>query len=58
MVDEVLSNVGSQEMDPSGYQVFDLDDIEFHWKVPDLNMGAVYRPGMETPFLLFNLQRF
>ena len=29
MRDEVLSSVGAQDMDKSGYQVSDLDDVEF-----------------------------
>ena len=30
--DDVLSSVGAQDMDPSGYQVStDLDDVEFYW---------------------------
>ena len=30
MRDEVLSRVGAQKFDKSGYQVSDLDDIEFY----------------------------
>ena len=29
MRDEVLASVGAQDMDKSGYQVSDLDDVEF-----------------------------
>ena len=37
-------------MDTSGYQVSDLQDIEFRSEDPDLNMDAVLRPGIDTPF--------
>ena len=30
MKDEVLSSEGAQDMDTSGYQVSDLDDVEFY----------------------------
>ena len=30
MRDEVLSSVGAQDMETSGYQVSDLDDMEFY----------------------------
>ena len=52
MRNEVPLNVGAQHMDASGYQVSDLEDIKFHWKNPDLNMDAVFRPGTDTPFSL------
>ena len=48
MMDEVLSSVGAQDMDTSGYQVSDLEDIECHWESPDFNMNAVFRPGVDT----------
>ena len=28
----------------------DLDDIQFHWENPNIDMDAVYRPGIDTPF--------
>ena len=48
--DEVLSSVGAQDLDTSSYQVSDLEDIEFNWKSSQLNMDAVFRPGIDTPF--------
>ena len=48
MRDETLSSVGAQEMDTSGYEVSDLDDMEFHWEDPDLIMAAIFRPGKDT----------
>ena len=50
MRDEVLSSVGAQDLDTSGYQVPDLEDIEFNWEDWQLDMDAVYRPGIDTPF--------
>ena len=48
MMDEVLSSVGAQALDTSGYQVSDLEDIECDWEDPDFNMNAVFRPGVDT----------
>ena len=47
---EVLSSVGAQDLDTSSYQVSDLEDIEFKWENPQLDMDAVFRPGIDTPF--------
>ena len=50
MRDEVLSSVGAQDLDTSSYQVSDLEDIEFNWENPQLDMDAVFRPSIDTPF--------
>ena len=50
MRDEVLSSVGTQDLDTSSYQVSDLDDIEFNWENSQLDMDAVFRPGIDIPF--------
>ena len=50
MRDEVFSSVGAQDLDTSSYQVSDLEDIEFNWENPHLDMDAVFRPGIDTPF--------
>ena len=50
MREEVLSSVGSQDLDTSSYQVSDLEDIEFNWEDTQLDMDAVFRPGIDTPF--------
>ena len=50
MRDEVLSSVGAQDLDTSSYQVSDLEDIEFSWETSQLDMDAVLRPGIDTPF--------
>ena len=50
MRDEVLSSVGAQDLDTSSYQVSDLEDIEFNWENPQLDMDAVFRASRDTPF--------
>ena len=50
MRDEVLSSVGAQDLDTSSYQVSDLEDIVFNWEDSQLDMDAVFRPGIDTPF--------
>ena len=50
MRDEVLSSVGAQDLDTSSYQVSDLEDIEFNWENVQLDLDAVFRPGIDTPF--------
>ena len=50
MRDEVLSSAGAQDLDTSSYHVSDLEDIEFNWENPQLDMDAVFRPGIDTPF--------
>ena len=51
MSDEVLSSVGAQDMDTSGYQVSaDLDDVEFYWQNEQLEIDTVFRPGIDSPF--------
>ena len=49
MTDEVNSSVGAQDLDTSSYQVSDLEDIEFNWENSQLDMDAVFRPGIDTP---------
>ena len=45
---EVLSSVGAQ--DTSSYQLTVLEDLEFNWENSQLDMDAVFRPGIDTPF--------
>ena len=47
--EEVISSVGAQDLDTSSYQVSDLEDIEFNWENSQLDMDAVFRPGINTP---------
>ena len=57
MRDEVLSSVGAQDLDTSSCQVSDLEDIESNWENSQLEMDAVCRPGIDTPFspTIFNI---
>ena len=48
MSDEICLNIGAQEMDTSGYHVSDPKEIEFHTEDPDLNMGTVLQPGIDS----------
>ena len=50
MREEILSSVGAQDLDTSSYQVSDLQDTEFNWENSQLDMDAVFRPGIDTPF--------
>ena len=50
MREEVLSSVGAQDTDTRGYELSDLEDIEFSWAHPAVDMDRVYRPGSNTPF--------
>ena len=50
MREEVLSSVGAQDTDTSGYELCDLEDIEFSWEDPAVDMDSVRRPGIDTPF--------
>ena len=50
MRDQVLPSVGAQDLDTSSYQVYELEDVEFNWENPQLDMDAVFRPGIDTPF--------
>ena len=51
MRDEILSSVGAQDIDTSGYQVSaDLDDVELYWENSQLDVDAVFRPGIDTTF--------
>ena len=49
--DEVLSNVGAQDMNTSGYQESAyLDDVAFYWQNDQLDVDDVSKPGIVTPF--------
>ena len=51
MRDEVPSSVGVQDLDTSSYQGSDLEDLEFNWENPQLDMDAVFSPGIDALFL-------
>ena len=50
MREEVLSSVGAQDTDRRGYELSDLEDNEFKWEDPAVDMDSVYRTGIDTPF--------
>ena len=50
MRDEILSIVRAQDLDTSSYQVSNLEDIVFNWENSHLDLDAVFRPGIDTPF--------
>ena len=50
MREEVLSSVGAKDLDISSYQVSDPEDIEFNCENSQLDMDAVFRAGIDTPF--------
>ena len=42
--------MGAQDLDTISCQVSELEDIEFNWENSQLDMDAVFRPGIDTPF--------
>ena len=48
----VLSSVGAQDMDTSGYQVFDMGEIEFQWQHPKMNSHAIFPASIDITFPL------
>ena len=58
MREEVLSSVGAQDTDTRGYELSDLEDIEFSWEDSAVDMDSVYRPGIDTPFSSSNFNDF
>ena len=52
MREEVLSSVGAHDLSTSSYQVSNLEDIQFNRENSQLDLDAVFRPGIDTPFSL------
>ena len=50
MRDDVHSSVWAQDLDTSSYQVSDLQNTEFNRENSQMDMDAVFRPGIDTPF--------
>ena len=50
MREKILSSVGAQDSDKKGYELSDIEVIEFSWEDPAVDMDSVYRPGIDTPF--------
>ena len=38
------------DLDTSSYELSDLKDKKFNWEKSQLDMDAVFRPGIDTPF--------
>ena len=49
MEDELLSSVGAQDLDTSSYQLSNLEEIEFNWEDPAVDMVSVHQLGIDTP---------
>ena len=49
MREEVLSSVGAQDTDTRGFDLSELEDIEFSWEGPSMDTDGVYRPGIDAP---------
>ena len=47
---EVLSRDEAQDADTRGYELSGLEDNEFSWEDPAVDMYSVCRPGIDTPF--------
>ena len=48
--EKVLASAGAQDMNTSGNELSDLEEIDFFWENPQVELNAVFRPGTETPF--------
>ena len=60
MKEEVLSSAGAQDLDNSACEVSNLDDFEFFWEKPQLEVVAVSGPvtgDLFLPAALENLER-
>ena len=49
--EKVLYRFGAQDTDTRGHELSYLEDIEFSWDYPAVDMDSVYRPGVDTPLL-------
>ena len=59
MREELLSSVGVQDTNTRGYELSDLEDIEFSREDPAVKRDSAYRPGIDTlfsPSILDNFQ--
>ena len=50
MKEEVLTSAGAQNLDTSGFKLSDLQDTEFCWENPQLELHAVFTAGIDTCF--------
>ena len=50
MTEDVLSSARPQDLDTGGYKISDLDDADFFWEKPPLELVAVFKTKTDTPF--------
>ena len=50
MREEVLVNAWAHDFDTTGYDLTDLEGIEISWGNPQVELDAVFRPRIDTPF--------
>ena len=51
MRDQILSSVGAQDMDTSGYEVSAvMNHVDFYWENDQLDVDAGFTPGIGPPF--------
>ena len=48
--EEALSSVGAQDVDTRGYELSDLEDVEFSSEDPAVEIDSGYGLGFDTPF--------
>ena len=58
MREEVLSSVGAQDTDTRGYELSDLENIEFSWEDPAVDMDSVYQTGIDTQLSAYIFDSF
>ena len=50
MIEKLISGVRAQYTKTRGSELSDLEDIEFSWEDPAVDMDSVCRLGFESPF--------
>ena len=50
MREDFLAGAGAQDLDISGYELSDLEDMDFVWENPQLELDAIFRTWIDTPF--------
>ena len=48
--DEVFSSVGAHDTDKIAFHESDLDYVDFYWENGQMDLDAVFRPGIDTSF--------
>ena len=58
MWSDLLSCLGARDVHTSWYQVSNPEDFDFLWEDPELNVDAVFQPGIDTFFPRSNFNDF